>query len=291
VSTSSALYRLPSPTPGSASGIYPRSIAAVLTLLLVAFWSTTQWSAWRFGFSPALGAAWLHLAPPAPKALPAGGSDLGRAHARRPAVAANALGRAPLRSCCGSRAIAVRASVLRALGLLRLGLALRAEPGRAVDLRNRPLADRDPGARLCARRRLRVRKTREATRPANRQPRLGPSPGRRAAPSWRPSSPLHLARRRVRTARTPPLRTRLRATSRSRGRGICIRVALNDGLARNTITRNGVHLGRMRSPSRFHASERGPIDSGGPQGRGIMGSFPAVRGASPVTSSLSVSRL
>src|SRR5271166_1273171 len=40
-----------------------------------------------------------------------------------------------------------------------------------------------------------------------------PSPSRGASPAGRPPSPLRLARSRVKTARTPPLRTRLRASS------------------------------------------------------------------------------
>ena len=62
MSSPPALYRLPSTTPGSASGIYVRSVAAVLVLLGVAVWATTQWSAWQLHFVRELGAPWLHLA-------------------------------------------------------------------------------------------------------------------------------------------------------------------------------------------------------------------------------------
>lgn len=63
MSSPPALYRLPSTASGSASGIYGRSIAAVLVLLLVAVWATTQWSAWQLHFVPELGPPWLSLPP------------------------------------------------------------------------------------------------------------------------------------------------------------------------------------------------------------------------------------
>jgi len=64
VPSSPALYRLPQAAPQSASGIYARSIGAAFLLILVALWATTQWTAWRLDFAPALGTPWLALSPP-----------------------------------------------------------------------------------------------------------------------------------------------------------------------------------------------------------------------------------
>jgi hypothetical protein len=64
VPSTPALYRPPQTTPGSASGIYTRSIGAAFLLILVALWATTQWTAWRLHFLPALGIPWLALSPP-----------------------------------------------------------------------------------------------------------------------------------------------------------------------------------------------------------------------------------
>ncbi|HTF34028.1 MAG TPA: IncP-type conjugal transfer protein TraG [Myxococcota bacterium] len=58
------LYRLPQASPGSATGIYTRSFGAAFLLILIAFWATTQWTAWRLHFAPALGTPWLALSPP-----------------------------------------------------------------------------------------------------------------------------------------------------------------------------------------------------------------------------------
>jgi len=58
---SPTLYRLPQAGPGSAAGIYARSASAAFLLILTALWGTTQWTAWRLHFAPALGPHWCVL--------------------------------------------------------------------------------------------------------------------------------------------------------------------------------------------------------------------------------------
>ena len=61
--SSPTLYRLPQGPSESASALYTRSIGAACLLIFVTLWATTQWTAWRLGFDPRLGAPWLVPSP------------------------------------------------------------------------------------------------------------------------------------------------------------------------------------------------------------------------------------
>jgi type IV secretion system protein VirD4 len=54
----------------SATKILWGQIAIVLLIVLVTTWAATEWTAWRLGFQPQLGAPWFHLWPGMPVYLP-----------------------------------------------------------------------------------------------------------------------------------------------------------------------------------------------------------------------------
>ena len=168
-----ALYRLPQTTPGSASGIYTRSIGAALLLIFVALWATTQWAAWRLHFLPALGTPWLALSPSPASSLMARSNCSAWPRSDDSALAKAALGFDPLRHHSGRCTGSLGRTALCALEVPGLGLALRQEPAGGTHLSGRPLADRDPGPCHRPRGHARLSATGKAPRPADRQPRLG----------------------------------------------------------------------------------------------------------------------
>ena len=99
-------------------------------------------------------------------------------------------------------------------------------------------------------------------------------------PAGRPPSPLRLARSPVKTARTPPLRTRLRASSFRKGSELVPVSRSTRSGAPEWIPRNGIHAGWTGSQSRFYTSEPHPMRNGEAQagnkvefqpGRGMLG--------------------
>jgi type IV secretory pathway TraG/TraD family ATPase VirD4 len=54
----------------SATRILWGQIAVVLTIVLITTWVATQWTAWRLGYQPQLGAPWFELLPGFPIYLP-----------------------------------------------------------------------------------------------------------------------------------------------------------------------------------------------------------------------------
>jgi len=92
---------------------------------------------------------------------------------------------------------------------------------------------------------------------------------RPAAPSGRPSSPLRLARSRVKTARIPPLWTRLRAASFQTGRALAPGSRSTQGVAPSRIPKTGARPGWTVGPRRCYMSEPHRMRDGEAQGRAL----------------------